>query len=99
MFPSLVILQHYVEFNIRTIITLEKLLGVGSFGGYIGHLARCRTTILTSSSMLFEVPTIAFAFLECWALIVPTFVTHFQQDDRLILFDAVAHVETGISPF
>jgi len=38
MFPSLDILQHYVEFNIHTIITLEKLLGAGSFGGSINHL-------------------------------------------------------------
>jgi hypothetical protein len=30
MFPSLGILQHYVEFGACTIATLEKLLGVGS---------------------------------------------------------------------
>jgi hypothetical protein len=41
MFPSLGILQHYVKFNICTIITLEKLLDVGSFGGSIDHLAYC----------------------------------------------------------
>ncbi len=41
MFPSLGILQHYVEFVIRTKTTLEKLFGVGSFGGYINYLAHC----------------------------------------------------------
>jgi hypothetical protein len=41
MFPSLGILQHYVEFDIHTIVMLEKLLGVGSFGGSTGHLAYC----------------------------------------------------------
>ncbi len=39
MFPSLSILQHYVEFNICALTTLEKLLGARSFGGFIGHLA------------------------------------------------------------
>jgi hypothetical protein len=45
MFPSPGILQHYANFNVRTIVTLEKLLGAGSFGGSINHLA-CRQTIL-----------------------------------------------------
>jgi hypothetical protein len=41
MFPSLSILQRYVEFNTRTIIMLGKLFGVELFGGFIGHLTRC----------------------------------------------------------
>jgi hypothetical protein len=40
MFPSLGILQHYTKFNTHTITMLEKLLGGGSFGGSINHLAR-----------------------------------------------------------
>jgi hypothetical protein len=40
MFPFPGILQHYIEFNIHTITTLKKLFGAGSFGGFIGHLAR-----------------------------------------------------------
>ncbi len=32
------ILYHYVEFDTCIINMLEKLLGVGSYGGYIGHL-------------------------------------------------------------
>jgi hypothetical protein len=39
MFPYVGILQHYVELNTFTIIMLEKLLGAGSFGGSISHLA------------------------------------------------------------
>ncbi len=39
------------------------------------------------------------AFLRCWILIAPTLVFHFQQDDHLTLFDAVAYVEIGIYPF
>jgi hypothetical protein len=39
MFPSLGILQHYVEFHIRTITMLERLLSVGFFNGSINHLA------------------------------------------------------------
>jgi hypothetical protein len=35
-----------VEFDIHTIATLEKLLGAGSFGGSIGHLAHCQNTFL-----------------------------------------------------
>jgi hypothetical protein len=44
-FPS--ILQHYVELYTCTIAIamLEKLLSVGSFGGFINHLA-CHQTIL-----------------------------------------------------
>jgi hypothetical protein len=38
MFPYLDILQHYVKFDTCTIVTLKKLLGVGFFGGSIGHL-------------------------------------------------------------
>jgi hypothetical protein len=38
MFPFSSILQHYAEFNIHTIAMLEKLLGVGTFGGFINHL-------------------------------------------------------------
>jgi hypothetical protein len=36
LFPC--VLQHYVKFNIHTIATLEKILGMGFFGGFIGHL-------------------------------------------------------------
>ncbi len=41
MFPSLSILQHYAEFNTCTIVTLQKLLGAGFFGGSVGHLVHC----------------------------------------------------------
>jgi hypothetical protein len=41
MFPFLGILEHYAEFDICTITMLEKLYGVGSFGGFINHLAHC----------------------------------------------------------
>jgi hypothetical protein len=44
MSPSLGILQHYAEFDTCTIATLERLLGVKSFGVSIDHLA-CRQTI------------------------------------------------------
>jgi hypothetical protein len=40
MFPTPIILQHYVEFDICTITTKEKLFGTGSFGGFIDHLIR-----------------------------------------------------------
>jgi hypothetical protein len=39
MFPSLNTLQHYTKFDTHFITTLEMLLGVGSFGGFINHLA------------------------------------------------------------
>jgi hypothetical protein len=48
MFPFLVILQHLIKFDIRIIATLEKLLGVGSFGGSIAHLTHRQTIIPTS---------------------------------------------------
>jgi hypothetical protein len=49
MFPSPSTLQHYAKFNIHTITTLEKLLGVGTFGGFINHLIRRQATLPTSS--------------------------------------------------
>ncbi len=73
MFPSLGILQHYVEFDIHIVVTLEKLLGVGFFGGSIGHLVCCQATFLVSSgelSLPFMVWTTFLALLGCWALIV-----------------------------
>jgi hypothetical protein len=79
MFLSPNILHHYVEFNIHTITTLEKLLSARSFGGFISHLAHCHVTLPTSSSRLglpFIVQTIA-QFLGCWALIVLALITHF----------------------
>jgi hypothetical protein len=50
--PFLGILQHYVEFDIRTIAMLEKLVGARFFGGSIGHLACCHATFLASSGGL-----------------------------------------------
>ncbi len=41
MFPFLNILQHYIEFNTLTIVSLEKSLDVKSFNGYINHLICC----------------------------------------------------------
>jgi hypothetical protein len=65
-FPS--ILQYYIKFNICSIITLEKLLDVGVFGGFIGHLACCQVTLFTFSNK-FGLPSkvriVAFAFLGC----------------------------------
>jgi hypothetical protein len=80
MFPSLGILHHYVKFNIHTIVTLEKLLIVGSFDGFIGHLVHCQATFLATLgglNFLFVVRTIALTFLGCWALIVLAFVSYF----------------------
>ncbi len=101
-FPSLGILHHYTKFNICTIVMLEKLLGVGSFDGFIGHLVRCQATFLASSgglNLLFVVRTTTFTFLGCWALIILALVFCSQQDDHPIILNVVAHVETNTSPF
>jgi hypothetical protein len=95
-FPSLSILQHYVEFDIRTIVMLEKLLGVRSFGGSIGHLAHCQAIFLAFLGRIglrYVVQTIAPTFLGCWALIAFALDIYFQQDDYLVLLDIVAHVK------
>jgi hypothetical protein len=81
---------------------LDKLLGVGSFGGSIGHLAHHHAIHLASLggfNIPFVVWIIALVFLRCWALITLASVTHFQQDDHIILLDAIAHVETNIFSF
>jgi len=81
MFPFLSILQHYVEFNTCTVITLEKSLGVGSFGGSINHLVHCQSTLpvfLDMFGLSFMVRIVAPVFLGCWALIALTLVIHFQ---------------------
>jgi hypothetical protein len=98
MFQSLGFLQHYIEVNTRIIVSLEKLLSVGSYGGYINHLT-CHHAILFASScglgLPFVVWIIAPTLLGCWALIVLILVIHFQHDDHTILLDVVAHVETN----
>jgi hypothetical protein len=102
MFPSLGILHNYVKFNTHTIVTLEKSLGVGSFDGYIGHLLHCQTTFLASSDMFnlpFVVWTTTFTFLGCWALGALALIFRFQQDNHLIILNAVTHVETNTSLF
>ncbi len=63
---------------------------------------RVATIILTSLGelgLLSMVWIVDPTFLGCWALIVPTFVICFQQDDHVILLDVVTHVETDTSPF
>ncbi len=52
MFPSLGILQHYIKLDTCTIVTLEKLLSAGSFGGSIGHLAHYQSILFASSGEL-----------------------------------------------
>jgi hypothetical protein len=53
---------------------LEKLLGVRSWGGFIGHLAHRETTLPTSLGG-FDLPSInwivAPPFLGYWALALP----------------------------
>jgi hypothetical protein len=81
---------------------LEKLLGGGSFGGFISHLACHQATFFTSLGGFGFLSIVQIAtpiFLRCWALITLAFVTRFQQDDHPILLDVVAHVEIGIFPF
>ncbi len=67
MFPSLCILQRFVEFDICTIAMLEKLLGAGSFDGSIDHLIHCQAVLPTSNGLglLFVVQTFVPAFLKC----------------------------------
>jgi hypothetical protein len=45
------------------------------------------------------VQIVALAFLGCWALIIHTFVIHFQQHEYSILLDVAAHVEIDTFPF
>jgi hypothetical protein len=52
MSPSLGILQHYAEFDTCTIVMLEKLFGVKSFGVSIDHLACHQAILFVSSSEL-----------------------------------------------
>jgi hypothetical protein len=100
MFPSLNILQHYIEFDTHSIISLEKLFDVKSFGGSIVHLVCFQAMFLVSLgkfNFLSVVQIVTLSFLGCWALIVFTLVTHFQEDDHSILLDA--HVEIDIFLF
>ncbi len=81
---------------------MDKLLGIGFFNSMVGHLAYCEVILLAFSRGLglpFVIQLVGPTFLGCWALNTPTFVIHFQLDDRFILFDAVAHVEINIFPF
>jgi hypothetical protein len=52
------ILQCYVEFDIYLMTTLEKLLGVGSFGISTSLLACCHQVILPTSSRGLGLPLV-----------------------------------------
>jgi hypothetical protein len=68
MFPSPNILKHYVEFDICTIVMLEKLISVISFGGFISHLVYHEATLfasLNNFNLHSVVQTIAPTFLGC----------------------------------
>ncbi len=90
VFPSPDILQCYIEFDVRTIVMLEKLLGSKNFGTIVGHLV-CRYVILPIFSkglgLSLMVQCAAFALLGCWVLIVRTQVFCFQRDDHLIFLN------------
>jgi hypothetical protein len=45
------------------------------------------------------VQLVALAFLRCWALIIPTLIFCFQQDDHPILLDVMAHLKIGTYTF
>jgi len=78
---------------------LDKLFGVGSFGGFIWHPTHCWAAFPTFSNELglpFVIWISALAFLGCRALIVSTFITCFKQDDHLIILDVITHVETKL---
>jgi hypothetical protein len=63
LFPN--ILQHYVRFDLCTIVTLEKLLGIGSFDNIVGNLACHQITLPVSSrgfglSLMVQLVTLTF---------------------------------------
>ncbi len=102
MFPFLGILEHYVEFNINTIVTLEKLFGVRSFGGSIDHSDHHQyifPVFLGKLGLPSVIRTITSTFLGCWALVTLALITCFQQDDHFIFLDVIAHVDINISSF
>jgi hypothetical protein len=102
VFPSPGILQHYTKFDACTIVIFKKLLGSASFGTTMGHLAHRQVTLLTFSRGLglpSMVRRVACAFIGCWAFIIPTLVSCFQQDDHPTFLDVMAHVETSTYPF
>jgi hypothetical protein len=79
--PSPSTLQHYAKFDIHTIVVLEKLLDVRTFGGFIGHLAHPQTTFIAFSNglgFLFVVWIVALAFLRCWALLILALIIRFH---------------------
>jgi hypothetical protein len=57
VFSSPNIIQHYVKFNLHTIVTLEKLLGMGSFGTIMDHLV-CHQVILPISLRGISLPLV-----------------------------------------
>jgi hypothetical protein len=81
IFPSLGSLQQYIEFDVRTITMLEKLLGLGFFGTIVDHLIHCHVILLVSSrelGLLSMVQHATLALLKCWVLITFALVFRFQ---------------------
>jgi hypothetical protein len=102
IFPSLGTLQHYTEFDVRTIAMLEKLLNLRSFSIIVGNLAYPQLTPHASSEGLglpSVVQHVALIFFKCWVLITFALVFHFQYDHHPILLDLMAHVKANIYHF
>jgi hypothetical protein len=60
----------------------------------------CHQVILLIFKKGIDIPLVvelvALAFLGCWVLLTLALVIHFQQDDHLVVFDAMAHVDINI---
>jgi hypothetical protein len=68
VFSSPNIVQHYVKFNLSTIVALEKLLGTRSFNIIMDHLVCCQIILPTSLrgiGLPLVVQFVALIFLVC----------------------------------
>ncbi len=104
IFPSLGILQCYIEFDAHIVAMLEKLWVVlkvkilwhhnGTFGSLSSHYSYLFKGARPSLSALMRYPHC----LGCWVLNIPRIVFHFQQDDHSTLLDVGAHVRLVFIP-
>lgn len=69
------------------------------YGGSFGLSPNHFTCFFKGFGLPLMVQFVTVTFLGCWALIVPTFVIHFQWNDHPILLNVMAHIKMNTFPF
>ncbi|KAJ7570685.1 hypothetical protein O6H91_01G131400 [Diphasiastrum complanatum] len=100
--PSPDVLALLQDFDNALSDILRRLMGSESFRIPHGQFVKRQVSLPASSGGVGLTCTTSIApaaFMGSWALVASALISRFQQDNKPILLDSVAHVETCILPF